>query len=112
MRARIVAGNLLIGECQKQIFELALANCLPTMTENGQYVRASGLDFLRTKFARIIPERCGLRGRNCGKTLNPPIFYVSSSLMPLNSSSISKPPGSLASRFQKYLPYGANEVIE
>jgi putative ABC transport system substrate-binding protein len=41
--ALIVVGNPLIGQHQKQIFDMAKKNRLASMTENSRYVRAGGL---------------------------------------------------------------------
>ncbi len=69
--ALIVVANPLMGKHAKEVFELATKNRLPSMTEEGRFVRAGGLISYGPSFADLYRRAAGyvhkiLKGANPG----------------------------------------------
>jgi ABC-type uncharacterized transport system substrate-binding protein len=57
--ALIVVANPLMGQFTKQVFELATTNRLPSMTEEGRYVKAGGLISYGANLADLYRRAAG-----------------------------------------------------
>ena len=62
--ALIVVANPLMAQHAREVFELAAKYRLPSMTEEGRFVRAGGLMSYGPSLARFIPTRRRLRCRD------------------------------------------------
>jgi putative tryptophan/tyrosine transport system substrate-binding protein len=59
VEALIVVGNALMSEYAKQVFELAIKNRLPSMTEEGRFVNAGGLISYGARLADLYRRAAG-----------------------------------------------------
>jgi len=106
----IVVGNPLINEFRKPIFDLAIQNRLPTVTEDGRYVRAGGLvsygpDLAELYRGAAVYIDAILKGSHPGdlRVRQPEIFELY-----INQKTASQ----LGITIPKYVLMRANEVLE